>query len=814
MGRDFLRDLRFGARTLARRPGFTFTAVAVLGLGIGAPTTVLTLIQRIFFETPPEVQEPHRLLRVYRSWAPGQGGGSLGHADYLHYKQSVTTLAGLAAQGGRFVGVFTAGGSETDQLTGTFVSDDYFQVLGVRPALGRFFTPEENLTPGTHAVAVLSGGFWRRAFGADPTVVGRSISINGTSFTVVGVSPDAFRGISPVDAAPDVWFPIAMYGALTGPGDTAWWERLPQSRSNWLTVVGRLAPGVTFEAAEANLTALSAALTYPGRGEGEGLLVARQVLYSPGQATTLSNLSRLLLGVVGLVLLIAVANAAVLLLSRALTRSREMSVRTALGADRGRLFRQLLAESLLVGLAGGGVGLALSWAFSDTAASLLPYRFAGDFRPDLRVVGAATLLSLLVSLAAGLAPALHVARRGSAATAAEGRVVSTRSRARDSLVAAQVALSLILASGAVLFARSFHAARTLDLGFASEDRLVVQVDLRAQGYSADQGRRFATSALERLRGLPGVESAATTAMVPFQGDWSTEIDPPPGHVPTSENGKVFVGMNVVSPGYFELMGMPVRGRTFLESDDGGSTPVVILNESLARVFFPDRDAVGQELPAPDGITYTVAGVTPNATYYALGEEPTHQLYRPVLQYGFPRIHFVVRTRGDAAAMAPTVQAALREIDPALAFPWVSTLEAVVSDQTARYRVTAWLVGLFGALALVLAAAGLYAVVSFRVTQRTREIGVRMALGAPRGRVAREVLRASFALAGVGLAAGLIGVFALRRLTAPLLFQGVAPQDVWAPLGACTILAAVVAAASMGPARRATRVDPLEAIRTD
>jgi len=812
---DLMRDIRFGIRTLARQPGFTLTTVTILGLGIGAPTTVLTLVGRIFLERPAEVTEPHRLFRMFRSWAPGQGGGAMQYADYLYYRDNASTLAGLAAYGGDLVASFSSGTHESGQLRGTFVSDNYFDVLGVRPVHGRFFAPEDNAEAGVSPVVVLSEGFWLRALGGDPATLGGTVVVSGISFTLVGVAPAAFHGVSPVEGAPDAWFPIAMYGSMTRQTDRTWWERLPNVRSNWLTLVGRLAPGVTFAAADANLTTLSDALVFQGRGEQEGVMVVRDYLYRPSQATTLQRLSTLLLAVVGLVLAIAVANVAVLLLSRAASRTREMGIRTAIGADRGRLFLQLLGESLLLGCVGGAVGVALAYGFSDAAASLLPLPFTGPFRPDARVLLAAIALSLLASGLTGLAPAFHAARTEVARMVDGARVAGGRSPLRSALVVGQVALSLVLVSGAALFARSFVAARTQELGFETQDRLIVQVDLRARGYSDDEGRAFIPRAVERLAGLPGVEAVTTSRMIPFQGDWSTDLDPVDGAVPNTDDGKIWVGLNAVSPGYFELMGIPVvRGRPLSDEDarDGGLS--VVVNETLARTLFPGADAVGRTVTVGGDQALAVVGVARDAVYYELGEKPTTQLYASVLQVYQPLVHFVVRTRSDAAALAPAVEAALRELDPELAFPWVTTLASVFEDQTARFRVSAVLVGVFAIVALVLAAAGLYGVVAFLVAQRTQEIGVRMALGADRGRIAGEVLRRGLTLAGIGLAVGLAGVLGLRRLTSALLYGTVGADDPWPPVLGIAVLVLSAALASLVPARKATRVDPMEAMRIE
>ncbi len=822
MGRDFLQDLRYGVRTLLRRPAFAVTAVLVLGVGIGAPTTVLTLVERIFFERPAHVAEPHRLVRLWRSWGPGQAGGSLQHPDYRYYRANASTLDGLAAFGGDLTASYTLDGVRFDQLQATFVSDNWFDVLGVEPHLGRTFRPEENAEPGTHPAAVVSHAFWQGALGGDPDALGRSVTVNGIPLTVVGVAPSGFRGLSPFSDGPDVWAPIAMFGALTRAARTSWWERLPNNRTSWLSVVGRLAPGMTFEAARSNLEALSASLTYPEKPEEEAVLVTRETLYRPGQASTLSTLFGVLLGAVLIVAAIATANVAVLLLSRATTRGREMGIRAALGAGRNRIFRQLLAESLVLGVAGGAVGVGLAFAFSDAAASLLPFPFVGTFTPDLRVLLAAVGLSLVTAVLAGLAPALHGARADVAPTMEGTRLVEGRSRLRDGLVVAQVALSLVLVAGAFLFARSFWTASTQELGFATDDRLIVQVDLQARGYTEEDGHAFVPRALDRLGGLAGVRAVTTTRQIPFQGDWSTDFVLPDGPGPDTEDGVLWVGLNTVSPGYFDVMDVAiVRGRAIGPQDGPSSAPVMVVNETLARRLWPDhspsasgaQDPLGRTLQLFDDRSFTVVGVAADATYYELGEEPTTQAWGSVLQVYDPLVHFVVHTEVPAAELAGPVQAALRELDPNLAFGWVSSLDAVFEEVTARYQVSAALMSLFGFLALVLATAGLYGVVSFLVARRTREIGVRMALGANRARVAREVLGSGLLLAGVGVILGLGGALVLRRLTESLLF-GVTPEDPWVLAAAASVLVAVAALASLGPARRATRVDPSEALRAE
>jgi predicted permease len=818
-------DLRFAARALARRPAFALTAVGVLALGIGSVTTVLTLVERIYFDPPSEVVEPHRLVRIYRAWRGGPVGGSLAHSDYMHYRAGSTTLAGVAAyDGGRTDVAYASAPGEADEIGVSYVSDNYFDVLGVRPALGRFFLPEEDSAPGTHLVAVMSHAFWRTALGAAPGALGRTVTLNGHPFTVVGVAPERFRGASPIDDAVDAWVPISTYGLLAKVEDMSWWERVPNSSMNWLTVIGRLAAGATPEAAEANLGSLSRALQYQGRDSTEYIALSEQYLYGPGQADTLATLSKLLLAAVAIVLVIALANVSVLALMRTATRGSELAIRNSVGASRGRIVRLILAESLLLGLAGGALGVGLAFVAGDVVASLLPFRFATSFTPDARVAAGAFLLALLAATAVGLSPALQIAPTNAPSGRRRypdlkeviegGRHARAGTRLRDALVVGQVALSLVLVAGAALFSRSFLAARGEDLGFASENRLLLTLDLRSQGYDPARGSVFVRDAIERLEALPGVVRASTTTMVPFQGEWTTEMDTPAGARATEPNGKIVTGSNVVGPGYFEVMGIPiVSGRALGDQDVPGSPPVTVINQALARALWPGEDAVGKTLPIRKGVDFTVVGVAADATYYELGEQPRAQAYGSLWQAFMDGITFVVQTEGPAVELASQAQAVFRDIDPALVFDRVESLESVLGDQVARYRVTASLVGIFGALALLLATGGLYALVAYLVASRTREIGLRMVLGADRARVAADVLARAVLLAAVGVALGLAGALATRRFTASLLYE-IAPEDPVPLVIASATLLLVAALAALGPARRAMRVSPMDSLRAE
>ncbi len=688
-------------------------------------------------------------------------------------------------------------------------------MLGVPPVRGRTFLPEENERPGATPVAVVSHGFWMRAFGGAEDVVGRVVELNGIAFSIVGVAPEGFAGISPVEDAPDAWVPIAMYGALTrqDPEDTAWWERHPNFVSRWLDVVGRVPDGLTLEAVASNLESLSAALEYPDRDPNDGLLVTPQFLYRPSQEASLDTLSRVLVAVVGIVLLVAAANVAVLLLSRATTRWEELGIRSAIGAGRPRIMRQLVAESAVLGGLGGVLGVLLAYAFSGLAGSLLPLPFHTEFEPGGPVLAAALALTLLTSVAVGLVPAIYGTRADAAGLIRSGANPGGGSRTRGALVVAQVALSLVLLSGAVLFTRSFWSASAEDLGFDRGAGLVTRVELRGLGYDEERGRRFVLDGIERLRSLPGVAAVTTSRGVPFGGQWSSDLPLSDGAAPGGGDEVIEVGLNTVSAEYFEVMGIDiVGGRPLDASDAPEAAPVVVVNETLAERLWPGEDPIGRTLPGWMS-SITVVGVARDAVYYELGEGPWPQAYLPVQQVYRPTVHFVVRPAGDTPITLEAVQSALREIEPRLAFARATTMASIVEDELARFEVSAVLVGLFGLVALLLMATGLYGVVAFGVARRSHEIGVRMALGADRRRVGRGVLVSGLRLVGAGAVLGLAGALAVRGYTASLLY-GVEPTDPVPLVVACVTLVGVTALASSLPARRAMNVDPVEAMRAE
>jgi len=815
MLRDFAQDFRFGVRALMRRPGFALIATLVLGLGIGANVAIFTLADRLFLRAPPAIADPQSLVRVFRSWGDPNLGGSLSYADYLDFRDGAGTLSGLAAYGGPLAATARIGSApEPVQLLP--VTADYFGVLGVRPAAGRFFLPEENRTPDTHPVAVVSWRFWQDRLGGDSDAIGGDILLNGHRFTIVGVAPRKFQGLTPGQPNPHAYIPILMRNAIEPVSHTAWRERVPGLRDHWLSAVGRPTSGASMEAVQAELAVLKARIqAQTNQDSTETVLVTREFRWIPSTRASLANLTRILLVSVGLLLAIAASNVAILLLARASTRDREMGIRSAIGAGRGRIARLMLAESTLLGVAGCALGLLISVFAARVAAALLPVTLEATALPDRRVLLFAACISLLTALLVGVAPAWRAARTDVV------RMIQGRdrhaggSRTRDALVVMQVALSLVLVAGATLFARSLLAARAVDLGFDERGVLLVRLNLRNHGYDAERGRAFIQDAIDRLGALPGVAIATTTGQAPFRGEWSTTLEPWPGVTFAGGRTDLSVGLNVVSPGYFEAMGIPLlRGRAFSSADRKGGPPVVIVNETFARIVFGDADALGQTVPLRDGQTpLTIVGIARDATYYELNEEQWTQAYAPVMQLYQPGQRFLIKTSADPATLVGPVQDALHAIDPDLAFASVETLESVHAEQLVRYRASAQLVGLSGIIALLLAGAGLYGVMAYRVAQRRREIGLRVALGASRGTLAADILGRGLRLTAIGIALGLAASLLLGRFVESMLF-GVQARDPVAFIAAPLVLLAAGVAAMLVPARRAMRVDPMTAMRAE
>jgi predicted permease len=812
-----LQDLRFGSRRLLKSPGFTLIAVASLALGIGANTAIFSLVNTVLLRPLP-VAKPERLVSVS---VLGKDDSMLAfsYPTYKDYRdRSGDVLAGLFAE--RLAPMSLSRAGDNERVWGYLVSGNYFEVLGVAAARGRTFTSDEDRTALSAPVAVISHACWKRRFGADPSVVGRDVLLNGHPFRVVGVMPEGFAGTE-IIYTPEVWVPMTMQ-AWIEPGNE-WLER--RGTQN-IFAVGRLKDGVTAEQAQASLNLLAAQVgrEYPDTNEGQKIILVPPGFIVPQLRGAVVGFAAVLTGTLGLVLLIACTNLANLLLARASARRKEIALCVALGASRWRVMRQLLTESLLLALAGGATGLLLAvWILGAVAAYRPPLDIpvwieAGvDWRVLLFALGA----SLLTTLLFGLAPALQATRTDlvPALKDVASQAGRTRSRLRSALVVAQVTLSLVLLVAAGLTLRALARLQTTSPGFEVEHGLVASYDLGLQGYDEARGRDFQRRLLERVRALPGVRAASLTDLFPLSLNYTSNdvyIEGRPG----GRGANVPISMVAsVEHGYFDAMGISVvAGRPFDERDDERSPRVVVVNETFARRFFPGadpaREAVGKRMSfsGDNGPWAEIVGVAKDGKYWTIGEAPQMFVYSPSAQSYTSTGTLVVRTTGgDPRALVPALNAEVRAIDQALPLFDVKTIEEHMGVSLFPARVAAALLGGFGLLALLLAAMGVYGVVSYAAAQRTREIGIRMALGA-RGRdVLRLVAGRGMLLVGLGVCLGLAGALALTRFMEGLLY-GVSATDPLTFALVAALLLGVALVACLVPARRATKVDPMVALR--
>ena len=800
---QFPQDLRYGFRMLANSPGFTAVAALTLALGIGANSAIFTLVNAYLLRPLP-VAEPGRLVLISEIQAAKGFVGSVSFPTYLDWREQNQVFEELAAVRGEDFNL--TGTDEPERLYGARVSAGFFRTLGVRPILGRGILSEED-QPGGARVVVLSRGFWQRRFGAQPDILGQALTLDGERFTVVGVAPSDFR-ISRT-APYELWVPLALEPNRAGRG------------THFLLVMARLKPGISIARAQADLTAISSRL-------------ARQYPENIGWGAMVENLhARLmrearpallvLLAAVGLVLLIACANLANLLVARGAARQKEIAIRTALGAGRLRVVRQMLTESLLLALLGGGLGLLLAlWGVNllnaIIPAGIQPLQAA---RADATVLGFTLLVSLATGVLFGLAPALNVSKPDLAQTLKEGGRSSSAAgrhgRLRDSLVVSEVALAMVLLAGAGLLIKSFMRLQQVDPGFRSESALTMELSLPQARYLKPQQRAaFYEQLLERIAGLPGVRAAGACTQLPLSGGetiWGLTIEgrpePGPGEV-------LQAGHRSVSPDYFRAMSIPLRrGRYFTAQDREGAPGVVIINETMANRFWPNQDPIGKRIRLGAGRSgapwIPIAGVVADVKYSGLDRQPGPEMFLPHLQNPSPRMAIVVRAATEPASLATALRSAVTALDRDQPVANIRTLEKIVSDSVAPRRLTMLLLGIFAALALVLAGVGLYGVISYSVTQRTHELGVRMALGAQPSEVLRLVIGHGMILTMIGVAIGLAGAFALTRFLSSLLF-GVTARDPATFLAVALALASVALAACYIPARRATRVDPMVALR--
>jgi macrolide transport system ATP-binding/permease protein len=811
------RDLRQTFRTLRGNPGFTASVVLSLALGIGVNTAVFSWIDAALLRPLP-IAGPERVVSVHTVLENRPDYLTVSYPNFLDYQEAADVFSDLVVY--RPVKFSLTSGDEPELVNGQLVSGTYFEMLGLRPAAGRFFRPEEDAVPGRHPVVVLGHGLWRRRFGGDPGLIGRTVTLNGHRFTVIGVAPEGFRGARILEPA-EMWAPLMMYKEVL-PGRMG--KIFEQRRAIILFCLGRLKPGVDIQQAETAMKTIAKRLeqAYPddNRGRSLALLPIQRFTISPNYRDNYVLAASVLLGVVGLVLLTACANVANLLLARWLSRRKEVAVRLALGASRPVLLRQLLTESLTLALLGGAAGLLVAELVRRMLWLSRPINVPESLDVGLnpRVLAFTVVLSLVTGLLFGLAPALQSSRadlvtalRNQAALPAR---TGGRPGLRDLLVAVQIAVSLISLIGAGLFLASSRAAEGIDPGFETRRMLLASFDPGAQGYDETRGQQLYRQVVERVETLPGVRSAAVAEYAVLLGDVGLRRtvvaegkEPPPG-----ETGYM-VQINGVSHRYFETVGVPIlQGRGFTAEDRQGASPVAVVNDEMAARLWPGEPAVGRKFQffgAPGSVE--VVGVARNSKYGFLGEETPLYLYLPMAQNYGSEATLHVRTEGDPAELIEPVRRTVRELDPRLPLVDVRTVSRVLDDALWPPRTAARLLASFGLLALALAAIGIYGVIGYLVRQNRREIAVRLALGAQRGDVLGHVVRRGMGTVALGVAAGLLVAFALVRTLSALLY-GTAPLDPLAWGIAALLLAVVALAATWLPARRAAGIDPILVLR--
>ena len=810
-----LQDWRVGLRMLLKKPGFTALAIVTLALGIGANTAIFSVVNAVLLR-PLQFPEPERLVTLWeRNPKQGYEENVASPPNFVEWRQQSRAFERISAF--TFDAKFNLSGDERPEpVQGTRVSADLFATLGVDPVRGRLFLPQEE-EPGRDQVAILGYGLWSRRFGGDPRIVGRPITVDGRSLTVVGVMPRGFdfpggTGIvldSFSNPPAELWIPLAL-----DPKDLA------QRSNHWLQAIGRLRPGVTIEQAGAEMDAIERGIEEHNPKDYVGSGVKLVPLYDQVVGGVRPALL-ILLGAVGFVLLMACGNVANLLLVRATARQREMSIRAALGATRAALVRQLLIESLLLAACGGAAGALLALWGLDALAAMIPQSIprSGDIGVDGRVLGFTLIISILAALLFGLAPALHASRGNLTDALQEGSRGSAgglhRNRLRNGLVVSEIALALVLLIGAVLTIQSFVRLRRVSPGFNPRNVLTMELSLPRLRYprGAERGA-FVQRLVEEVTNLPGVESAGVVTHLPLAGGSMNYALTVEGYASPDPAKALSAEYRAVSPGYFAAMGIRlIRGRPFTDRDTAAAPHVLIVNEAVERRYFGDQDALGRKLTLGfDGWTGEIVGVIRDVRHTALDAGVLDEVYGPYAQTPFwPFMSLALRTRGDPLALAAAVRQRVLTIDRDQAVARVRTMERVLAESVAQPDFRMRLLSLFGLMALVLATVGVYGVMSYTVTERMREIGVRMALGAQRRDVLRLVLEKGMRLTLAGVAVGLAGAFVLARVLQGLLF-GTSATDVRTFTCVALALAAVGLLACWLPARRATRVDPAVALR--
>jgi len=824
-----VQDLRYALRMFSRNPGFTSVVVLTLALGIGANTAIFSLINAVLLQSLP-VRDPNELVVV--QYKDPQSGGEYEDFSYPMYqalRDKNSAFAGVFCRSGVDFNAAYAGQSE--RAVGEMVSGNYFEVLGVRPWIGRLLTYQDDQVPGAQPVAVLSYGYWQTRFGGDTSIIGRQILLDAKPIIVIGVTPPDFYGTQ-IASSPQIRVPMMM-ATVFKPFPA---NRLQNPRHRWLTIMARRKVGTTVSGAQASsdvlyhqvleeeLSGLGSAITEHDKQR----VFSTHIFLQDGRQgfthlqTQLERPLILLFSVTAIVLLVACANIANLLLARSAKRKKEVAVRLAIGAGPRRLIRQWLTESVLLALLGAAVGMLFTVWLSTGLIRFLPSAVRVNLKApiDPWVLGFSLLASVATGLLFGLAPAMQVSR-SSVAAAMHERVplLSTEKRTinlRSALVFVQVALSLPLLIGAGLFLHSLQNLRGINIGFVKDNVFLADLNPALNGYTTGRIRTLYSELLARVRSLPDVRAASLTTSSPISGGWDQLSVKVEGYQPRQDEN-MSPNAAIVSPGYFASLGIPfVAGRDFTEQDNVGTTAVVIVNQTFARYFFGGSSPIGRHMTTNDEpgapLDMEIIGEVEDAKYVSLNEKPRRHFYTAIAQE--PRLFDMtlqVRTAGDPRPMADLVRAQVRELDPNLPIYATTTLAVQIDDSLTEERLMTWLSSAFGVLATLLAALGLSGVVAFSVARRTQEIGIRMALGAHRGDILRLVLSQTAPPIGLGLVVGLASAFALSRLLTGMLYD-VRPTEPLTYAAASLLLGGVATLAAYLPARRATHVDPMTALR--
>ena len=818
------QDIRYAVRILIKNPGFSAIAILSLALGIGANTTIFTVVNAILLHPLP-VKDISRLVEVdtvdTKTLVTTANTTKLpmSYPNCQDYAKENQVFSGLSCIVGPLP-LTWSGGAEPKQVLGQMVTANYFNVLGLTPVRGRFFLPDEDTKPGGNNVAVLSYSLWVNKFGSDPNIVGKTLTLNATPFTVIGVGPRGFKGTFVFGGAEEVWIPVSMY-----PQVLAGFFKDNFNDRRFLTagVIARLKDGVSMSAAEASLKTIASQLEKAFPKDNASRSVALTPLADA--AVGVNNRSQLVLagglmmGIVGLVLLIACVNVANLLLAQAARREKEMGLRAALGAGRRRVIRQLLTESLVLAVLSGIVGMAIAYGGRAVLWSFRPpFILDGDLDIafDSHVLFFTLSVSLLTAVLTGLAPALKVTQpnlievlkvggRG-------GSVSWTRNRFRSLLVVTEIALALVALVGAGLFVRSMQNAQRVDPGFESRNLFVFAFDLGALHFDEDHAQQYFRAAIERAEASPGVAAATIAANFPLGGGLGRTVFPE-GQDEASGYRGTLTTLNDISPNFFKTLRIPLlSGREFADSDRKDTAQVAIVNEAMAKQFWPNENALGKRFHFfGETQLREVVGIVRNTVVNAIGEEPQPLAYLPLTQDFSPAVTMQVRTSGKPEPVIATVRTHVQSLDTNVALTNWNTIGELLDQGLWAPRMGAALLAVFGGVALILAVVGVYGVLSYSVTQQTSEIGIRMAMGATTSNVSRLVVKQGMRLAIMGLVLGLVVAFAAMRLLSSLLF-GVSPHDPLIFGGVALILATAAVLACYIPARRAANMDPLAALR--